>query len=43
MTQYNLELDIYNDYREGLSALKDNISRLNKEINKGLNDLILNK
>jgi hypothetical protein len=40
MFQYNVELDIYNDYRNGLDSLQDNISRLDKEIKKVMNDLM---
>jgi hypothetical protein len=32
MQQYNLELQIYNNYRNNLSALKDNVSRIEAEI-----------
>jgi hypothetical protein len=33
MQQYNQELQIYNDCRNNLSGLKDNISRLEAETN----------
>jgi uncharacterized small protein (DUF1192 family) len=34
MKQYNLELQNCNNYRNNLSTLKDNISRLEAEITK---------
>jgi hypothetical protein len=40
MEEYNLELQFYTNYRNGLDALKDNISRLDKEIDKGRYDLM---
>jgi hypothetical protein len=40
MTQYDLEFTIYKDYRNGLPALKGNISRLHKDISKAMTDLM---
>jgi hypothetical protein len=40
MQQYNLELQIYNNYKNNLSTLKYNINKLNKEINKGWGDMM---
>jgi hypothetical protein len=40
MTQYDLEFTIYSDYRDGLPALKGNMSRLDKDITKVMTDLM---
>jgi SMC interacting uncharacterized protein involved in chromosome segregation len=40
MSQYDLEFTIYKDYRDGLPTLKGDISRLDKEINKAMTNLM---